>query len=550
MLSLEQNQLHRTHMSLDQEMINAQLDLLAVHRRTLAVYLRQQAQLGVLAPPGLANGIAETQSAIRSIKEQLRAEGVLVADEPSDDVQPAAIGASSQLDRQQQRNRQTMLAKVKAIWVAGLLDKSLAKETRIALGLTEQPDAVDISLKKLVQELNHLPHDLPASTPIIDVFTAMGGALLVLGAPGAGKTTLLLELARDLIGRAESDENHPIPVVFNLSSWATERPPLKEWLVEELNQRYDVPKKTAQGWVDTDAILPLLDGLDEVAVEHRSACVEAINVYRQARGFVPLAVCSRMEDYQALTVKLRLQGAALVQPLTQQQIGDYLEQAGERLAGVRATLQADRELAELLVTPLMLSIVVLAYAGKTPAELQPTGMIDERRRHLFDAYIKAMFARRNTETHYSEQQTTLRLSWLARKLVSHSQTIYYLERMQPDWLVRSSRFLFAFRVGLVSALIGGLAFGQIFGQVLAQASGQIRWQVSGLVFGLGFGLVGGLVGGLSSYSAEIHPIEKLRWSWSAAGGGRHSSLLFTLMFGLIIGLIFGLVAGLNQGLVL
>ena len=39
--------------------ISEQLALLAIHCRTLAVYRRQQAMLGVLAPPGVANGIAE-----------------------------------------------------------------------------------------------------------------------------------------------------------------------------------------------------------------------------------------------------------------------------------------------------------------------------------------------------------------------------------------------------------------------------------------------------------------------------------------------------------
>ncbi len=80
-------------MALDQETIDAQLELLAVHRRTLAVYLRQQAQLGVLTPPGVINGIAETQSAIHQIKEQLRADRVSVEDQPNDDLQPSAVTA-------------------------------------------------------------------------------------------------------------------------------------------------------------------------------------------------------------------------------------------------------------------------------------------------------------------------------------------------------------------------------------------------------------------------------------------------------------------------
>jgi hypothetical protein len=42
---------------LDQKAIIQQLALLAAQRGTLGVYLRQQAELAVLAPPGVVNGI-------------------------------------------------------------------------------------------------------------------------------------------------------------------------------------------------------------------------------------------------------------------------------------------------------------------------------------------------------------------------------------------------------------------------------------------------------------------------------------------------------------
>jgi hypothetical protein len=350
---------------LDQGTIEQQQALLVENRRRLEHLFRQQAKLGAYMPHYIVTDIEEAQSAIRSLKAELRAAGVPVEDEPNDDAHPATVVTPAQLTPQQQRNRRAMLTKVKNIWIDGLLEQSLAKELRIALDLTEQPDAVDLPLNALVQELKHPPRKLPAGTPIIRVFEQMGGALLILGAPGAGKTTLLLELTRDLITRAEQDESHPIPVVFNLSSWATKRQPLKEWLVEELNTKYDVPRKLAQEWIDTDAVLPLLDGLDEVSANQRDACAEAINTYQEEHGLVPLTVCSRVADYEALTTRLRLQGAVVVQTLIQQQVDVYLEHAGEKLVGVRAALHDDAELGELLETPLMLSIVTLAYAGKS-----------------------------------------------------------------------------------------------------------------------------------------------------------------------------------------
>ncbi|MGH8902906.1 MAG: NACHT domain-containing protein [Egibacteraceae bacterium] len=105
------------------------------------------------------------------------------------------------------------------------------------------------------------------------MFDPLGGGLLILGAPGSGKTTALLELARDLLDHAAADQAKPIPVVFNLSSWAARRPPLAKWLADELRTRYAVARRIAQRWVAGGEMLPLLDGLDEVARPHRAGCV-------------------------------------------------------------------------------------------------------------------------------------------------------------------------------------------------------------------------------------------------------------------------------------
>ena len=55
-----------------------------------------------------------------------------------------------------------------------------------------------------------------------------------------------------------------------------------------LFERYYVPRKLAQTWVNGEQVLPLLDGLDKVAPEHRAACVEAINTFRSRARTGPL----------------------------------------------------------------------------------------------------------------------------------------------------------------------------------------------------------------------------------------------------------------------
>ena len=74
---------------LSPEEIVEQQQLLAAYRRTLAVYLRQQAEIGrAFSPPALINGIDETRRDIKRIKAILQAASAEVAEDPDDDEPP------------------------------------------------------------------------------------------------------------------------------------------------------------------------------------------------------------------------------------------------------------------------------------------------------------------------------------------------------------------------------------------------------------------------------------------------------------------------------
>jgi len=453
-------------------------------------------------------------------------------------------------------NRRAMIEKVWAIWITGVLQPSLPQDILLELGLSEHPALVTRAFDLLVQRPD-LAEPLQApGTRLIDVFARLDRALLMLGAPGAGKTTLLLQLARDLLQRSAQDPEQPIPVVFPLSSWAVQRRPLGDWLVDELQQRYDVPRKIGQVWIDADQVLPLLDGLDEVQPEHRAACIDAINIFRQQHGLLPLAVCSRITEYEDLGVQLRLQGAIVVQPLTRAQVDSYLTQIGEPLAAVRQVLQEDPLLWELLDTPLMLTIVTLTYAGQPAEALRMRGTLVERRQSLFATYVTRMFQRRSAVTRYMRPQIKRWLAWLAWQLAQHSQTVFYLERLQPDWLPVGRRWLptqgARLLAGLVGALLGtlldrlgGALLDALLGtqggtQGVALGGTQVSTQgvaLGGVLLG---GLLGALIGGLTGYAPEITPIEMVRWSWSR--------FLAELFLPSLHGLRGGLGAGLGAGL--
>jgi predicted NACHT family NTPase len=236
-----------------------------------------------------------------------------------------------------------MLENVRKFWVEGVLENSLHDAAMIDLGMKPESGAVDNPWDTLIRTPSGEERMVDES--IMQVFDRMNGKLLILGDPGSGKTTTLLTLARDLLVRAEADEAHPLPVVFNLSSWSENQPPLTEWLVEELNSKYQVPRKVAQKWMDDDELLLLLDGLDEVAETVRDACVEAINQYRSEHGFVDVVVCSRIVDYEALAGQLKLNGAIVIQPLDEDQIVTYLDALGADVAVVRELIARDVQFA-------------------------------------------------------------------------------------------------------------------------------------------------------------------------------------------------------------
>ena len=167
----------------------------------------------------------------------------------------------------EQRNRKVMLDHLENFWVRGVLEKSLHGAALLELGIKEDPAAVNYpwTIKKEATE-----ETLPPGTSMLEIFQeiGLGRSLLILGAPGSGKTTMLLELARGLIQRAREDITEPMPVVFNLASWQ-EKQSLPDWLAEQLNIVYYVPKKTGLSWVHENRMLLLLDGLDEVQAERR-----------------------------------------------------------------------------------------------------------------------------------------------------------------------------------------------------------------------------------------------------------------------------------------
>jgi hypothetical protein len=340
------------------------------------------------------------------------------------------------------RNRRILLNHVESAWIKGVLDASLHGAALLDLGIKPDPEAVTQYPWAIKKESTN--ETLPAGLSMLEIFDSigMGRSLLILGAPGSGKTTMLLELARGLIARAREDVTQPIPMVFNLASW-TEKLTLADWLAQELNNLYSVPRKTAPDWVKGNKLLLLLDGLDEVRQDSRAKCVEAINEFRKQNGLTSLAVCSRDQDYSALRKRLSFNGAIIIQPLTSKQVDTYLRNFRSSVYGLKGLFKKDKYLQELAETPLFLSIFILTYR-KPVAENAfsiEQNTIEDRRKRLFDNYIDHMLERdsRGGGTRYSKSQIKKWLTWLAAKMAKNKLTIFHKSGIQDDWLKSQPR---------------------------------------------------------------------------------------------------------------
>lgn len=298
---------------------------------------------------------------------------------------PAPVEASAR------RGLLILMRKVKQFWIEGVLEKSLHHATKIEMGIEMMHGMLDDPWGSVLERPGEESQPLPLDQNIRDVFDEQGGSLLILGEPGSGKTTTMLDLARELIIRAEKNPRQPIPVVLNLSSWRGHT--LSDWLITELSAKYQIPKRVSRSWLQESILLPMLDGLDEVNADLRTDCVDAINTFTLETGLTGVIVCCRLKEYIELPNRLALNGAVRIQPLSWKQVSNYLTKAGSRLAVLQTILHKDSALRIEARSPLMLNLMIQAYHDSSVEDYPREGFETTAacRKQLMDAYISRKF---------------------------------------------------------------------------------------------------------------------------------------------------------------
>jgi HEAT repeat protein len=385
-----------------------------------------------------------------------------------------------------------------------ILDESVHDARLLDLGLADKPDAVNA------------PWGYESAAPrafesLQEAFDMYDRRLLILGEPGAGKSIALRRLALAMAIDAERDPEAPIPLVVNLSTFrfesstpsrvsklaraehsgddvsAQKSDAFEEWLASEFAERPGMPRTIARRWVSEGRVAAFLDGLDEVNDERRADLAVLLNdTYIKDKADSVVVICSRAAEYlplqQLKTARLQLPGAIVIQAPSAEQIDDYLTAAGA--TGLRNALGRDKALYELAKTPLTLSIMTLAYEGRSADTILTSQRLADQRHQLMETFVARMLQRlerrqRAAESgsepetdispdsyRYRPEQVNRYLSWLAIRLSVRMQTACGLRRFhsflareaigQEDW-VASWLVLVARGALMVGVLVFALA---------------------------------------------------------------------------------------------
>jgi len=469
-------------------------------------------------PPALAF-IEENPWLIAVILTVLSAAITLVAASLPDSASEIHVAAARRFNRRETaRIRSDLVTRIARFTSVAERDTQL-DGAELPSRMSRRPGAV-----RGIWDRDSAPPLLPdehLSVGITDVARACGYNLLILGGPGSGKSRQLLHLFVELQQRASGSNVASVPVLIRLTEWAkSENEPLRSWLSREIHLRWGLPMQVADEWIEVNNFIFLFDGLDELREDRRSACVNAINDFREKYNNPSVVVCCRTDAYDLLSVQLHLEDAIVIEPLRAGDIDALLRSLGDQAALV-AVLRDDNELRRMLDSPLLVQVAIQAFHGRTAEAIRGQLDTSDRRRLVFDEYVRTALGshdRRLSNPAGKHTDLICRLRILANELRKRQETAIYPEWLQPDWLPPGvERTLVTAGVsilgGVLVALLATISVRAMvaFGRALpfdADPGADF-----GATVGLNFGLTLGISLWITLRGQTIEPVEQLDWSW-------------------------------------
>jgi Tfp pilus assembly protein PilF len=284
-----------------------------------------------------------------------------------------------------------------------------------------------------------------------EIFDSADGRLILLGEPGSGKSTALIRLSEILLQRAAASESAPLPLFVSLASWKEPRRRrdrggdlFELWFLDRIMVALDVSRPEARRL--RSQLVPLLDGLDEVAAEQRESCSRAIERFISHAPRAQAVISCRSTEYRELSaLHLEPSTAYLLEPLTPDDLIGFFRDLDEAhwATLITALGRDDSQVAAALSTPLMLTVAIATWGAPgggmdIPPPEVPAGLVRDRlwQRWIDRAAIRA-------------QDDALELAVaLARSAMSSGSSEVRLSDLGDS---RTRRAWWATRVGLTMA---------------------------------------------------------------------------------------------------
>lgn len=410
------------------------------------------------------------------------------------DMDEVVTALAATLERREPRDaraREVLSLRVQKLWIDPVRARALSSSGR------ELPVRAD-RLDGLVEGGTEVPLGRGSAAEIAAALHAFAAGVLLVGAPGAGKTIRLLGIAEALLERAREQDEVPLPVVLNLSSFGSFEGGMRDWLVHELVAKYALSRRNAEQWLDDGSLSVLFDGLDELEVGERPRCVEALNALRRERP-MPFVVVCREENYRALPARLHADVAIGLRPLDEETVVSMLNGL-DVSPRVVALVKRDPALAEALRSPLLLALFS-QLAGDLDADaLEP----DALRERLYSLTLERALDRAPALDPGKRRRIESGLRWLASAMSRASVTELWLEEMQASWLPTRAQRTFAIALGVSAAFAISIGI-----NLAASVVAQQPWYS-----GLFFGVVAAAAALVIQGGFRIVPMEAMRWSWA------------------------------------
>lgn len=288
--------------------------------------------------------------------------------------------------------------------------------------------------------------------------------LSIIGEAGSGKSILLLKLAIELLEIAISDYEFPIPIILDLATWRSDEKSFKSWLNRNLIYAFyerSITKADAIQIVESDNILLLLDGLDEVPPKDRNSCIKELSKYLYDinnsrppdKKFPELILTSRIDEYLNIGFEVPVYTSIVIQNLQTEEVKQELH----RLTGGQKGNAADLLLKQIKANPKLLELLDVCFFVHISLKLvYNTDLTNiNSQNKLVEQYIASALETSSVGLKKNKK----RIKFLAENLeVNNKGKTFELTDLQPNWL--NSKLLYnvslSIIIGLFSSIVAGL----------------------------------------------------------------------------------------------